>query len=671
MRVQESHASIRAWLFFCENCMDLSQPASPGQIDTPAGADVPAGAFMLSFDCEGKWGLVDCLTERHRQLFTTHNLEDAYRRITWLLRKYDIEATFAFTAAFSMTRDRFDRLRPALETPRHRATPWMARALAAIRQDSGQGWFAPACFDMVREPGGHEIASHGFSHLPWKAPYATRTVLDTELAMLRSVPAFSDPSVRTFVFPRNQVAHQELLPAHGFLAYREAPSARSRAVNFAGEFNLLSPSESFSARIGDRVTALPAGHFLNWRHGLRRCVPVAVTVRRWKNMLRDATRGGGLVHAWTHPENFVDGHDMFQMLEEIIRFVADEREAGRLSVLTNTQFVARTEQRSPPPASAASTSPRDFKVDSSPHRARRDKPLVSVGMAVLNGGEQLHMAVQSVLAQTMEDWELLLIDDGSTDGAADAIAALGDPRIYVIKDGRNKGLAVRLNETIAMARGRYFARMDHDDLSHPERLRRQVSAMQADADLDLLACRCIKINDDDQFTGYMPFAADHEQICRRAWLRFPMTHPSWLGRLEWFRQHRYPVPAPFYAEDFELLLRACESSKYGALPQVLLAYRVRSGIELKKTLRARRAQLALQRRHFVQKHQVGGALMASGAFLLRLGADGWRAGAQAAGFPIDPHRAVDPDDAAEWRKVIEGYHLCTSWNTAEVESEIG
>jgi hypothetical protein len=203
--------------------------------------------------------------------------------------------------------------------------------------------------------------------------------------------------------------------------------------------------------------------------------------------------------------------------------------------------------------------------------------------------------------------------------------------------------------------------MDHDDISHPDRLRLQVSALEADAGLDLLACRCIRISDEDRFTGYMPFAASHEEICRRAWLRIPMTHPSWLGRLEWFRRHRYPDPAPFYAEDFELLLRACESSRYGALPQVLLAYRVRSRIELKKTLRARRAQLALQRSYFIRKRQPGGALMATGAFLLRLGADGCRAGAQAAGISLDSHAAVDPGDAAEWCRVMEGYRL-RRWN---------
>ncbi|WP_141509870.1 polysaccharide deacetylase family protein [Ramlibacter sp. WS9] len=302
---------------------------------------------MLSFDCEGKWGLTDCLTERHQQLYTTSNLEAIYWRLTSLLRKYGIDATFAFTAAFSLTAERFDRLRPEMEELRTRAQPWIGRALAAIEKDKGQGWFGPYCFDMVREPGCHEIASHGFSHLPWRASYATRAALDAELAMCRRVPAFSDGSVSTFVFPRNQVAHQDLLAEHGFTAYREKRTFSSRAANLASEFNLLSPSEDFNwnENWNDKIPiALPAGRFLNWRHGLRRSVPAAVTVRRWQNMLRDAASGGGIVHAWTHPENFVDGHDMFQMLEEILRFVADEREAGRLHVLTNTQFVARTER---------------------------------------------------------------------------------------------------------------------------------------------------------------------------------------------------------------------------------------------------------------------------------------------------------------------------------------
>jgi peptidoglycan/xylan/chitin deacetylase (PgdA/CDA1 family) len=310
----------------------------------PGGAPASPGTFMLSFDSEGKWGLVDCLTDRHDRLYTTQNLDAAYGRLTGLLEKYGIEVTFAFTAAFTLTADEFEALTPDLTELMAEAAPWMTSALAGIRKPGSQGWFSPKCFDMVRDAGCHEIASHGFSHLPWKAPYASRAALDAELTMCRKVAAFGQDAVTTFVFPRNQIAHLDLLPAHGFLAYRESRSSSSRAANLASEFNILSRSEAYDVT-DDVPVPIPAGRFLNWRHGLRRCVPAAVTVRRWQNMLRDSARSGGIVHAWTHPENFMDGKDMFPMLEEVLRFAADERDAGRLQIMTIADFLTRRQDR--------------------------------------------------------------------------------------------------------------------------------------------------------------------------------------------------------------------------------------------------------------------------------------------------------------------------------------
>lgn len=610
------------------------------------------GTFLLSFDCEGKWGLVDCLSPRHHQLYTTANLVATYRTLTSLLRKYGIDATFAFTSAFCLTADRFNRLRPDIERLSGGAEPWFGRAFHAIAADGGEGWFAPACFDAVRAHEGHEIASHGFSHLPWQAPYATRQVLEAELALCRRIPAFNAEAVRTFVFPRNQVAHQELLLARGFLGYRKARPSMGRLVNFASEFNLRARSEDGPVDSGP-LMEIPAGYFLNWRYGLRRGVPAALTVQRWKNIIRHGARSGGVVHAWTHPENFLDGQDMFPMLEDILRFVAEEQTAGRLQVLTNTQYMLRA--RGEESAQVRASQP--ARVHAGAARPSRESPLVSIGMPVFNGGPALHVAVRSVLAQTMPDWELLLIDDGSDDGEPDAVAALGDPRIRFVKDGRNKGLSVRLNETLDMARGRYFARMDHDDICHPERLRLQVAALEANRDIDLLASRCIRVSDGLRFTGYMPFAQSHEDICRRPWLRIPMVHPSWMGRLEWFRRFRYPDPAPYYAEDFELLLRACDSSRFAALPQVLLAYRVRNRVELSKSLRARLAQYRLQRQFFRRKGQPAGTVMASGTFLLRVASDGCRAAGQWAGIASTPRGAVDRADVAEWNRIVAQFGL--------------
>ena len=128
--------------------------------------------FLLTFDCEGKWGVVDCMSPHYRA-FTSDRLETAYRAVLALLQKYRVGATFAFTGAFAMQRSEFEALRPEMAACGADAVPWMRLALAEIERD-GDGWFSPATFRAVNDAGIHEIASHGFSHLPWCADYATR-----------------------------------------------------------------------------------------------------------------------------------------------------------------------------------------------------------------------------------------------------------------------------------------------------------------------------------------------------------------------------------------------------------------------------------------------------------------------------------------------------------------
>lgn len=298
------------------------------------------GTVLLTFDCEGKWGVADKLDPHYRHCLTSRALDATYRDVLGLLRKYRMRATFAFSAAFAVSRSDFAQLLPAIE--RHGAAdgPWMRNALAQIRNDDGDGWFGPDCFQAVRQDDVHEIASHGFSHLPWGASYATRDVVDAELALVRTVPGFSSRCVETFVYPRNQVAHTDILPSHGFRSFRDGRHSFGRAANLLRELNLVAPSEK-PRRVAPDLAALPAGHFLNWRYGARRAIPIAVTVERWKHMLRHASRNHGVVHAWTHPENFVDGESMFPLLERILRVIAEEREAGRLLVVTCREVADR------------------------------------------------------------------------------------------------------------------------------------------------------------------------------------------------------------------------------------------------------------------------------------------------------------------------------------------
>jgi glycosyltransferase involved in cell wall biosynthesis len=219
-------------------------------------------------------------------------------------------------------------------------------------------------------------------------------------------------------------------------------------------------------------------------------------------------------------------------------------------------------------------------------------------MPVYNAGRYLRPAVVSILKQTFTDWELIIIDDGSLDGAVEAIRDIRDTRINILSDGTNKGLAARLNEAIDLARGRYFARMDADDISYPDRLAAQLTMLEQSPELDLCSVRCVVIDAEDEMTGTLPYALTHEALCARPWLGFYLPHPTWLGRLAWFRHYRYAFPGPYFCEDQELLLRSYSASRFACIPKVLFAYRVRSKINWVKLLRTRKTLLRLQLCHF-------------------------------------------------------------------------
>lgn len=255
-----------------------------------------------------------------------------------------------------------------------------------------------------------------------------------------------------------------------------------------------------------------------------------------------------------------------------------------------------------------------------PESGRAPEPAVSVILPCHNAARTLASALRSVLVQSFSDFELLLIDDGSTDGTAGIAAASGDPRLRYLADGRRRGLAARLNQGVALARGRYVARMDADDVSFPERLARQVGFLEAHPDVDLLGCRAVVFRDDGRIVGLLPFAATHEALCARPWRGIPLPHPGWMGRRAWFERHRYRDPEVLRAEDQELLLRAAPLSRYACLDDVLLGYR-QGPFVLRRTLLARRSLLLAQQRLFVARRQWGHALRALGLTVLKVAVD--------------------------------------------------
>jgi len=198
--------------------------------------------------------------------------------------------------------------------------------------------------------------------------------------------------------------------------------------------------------------------------------------------------------------------------------------------------------------------------------------MVSIGMPCFNCERTLATAIRSILNQTYINWELLLIDDGSSDRTLEVARKFSDPRIHVFADGTHRGLVPRLNQAVAMSRGQYFARLDADDIAYPERLERQVEYLKQHPEIDLLGCSMLVFKDEGFSVGMRPAAETHEKICQSPLDGFAIGHPTWMGPIGWFRAHPYDREA-VRAEDQVLLLRSYSTSRFACLPEILCAYR--------------------------------------------------------------------------------------------------
>jgi glycosyltransferase involved in cell wall biosynthesis len=225
----------------------------------------------------------------------------------------------------------------------------------------------------------------------------------------------------------------------------------------------------------------------------------------------------------------------------------------------------------------------------------KSRPVISIIMSMRNGASTVGAAVRSVVMQTQRDWELIVIDDGSSDDSGAIVERFHDSRIRLFREACSAGLAARLNQAVVLARGEFIARMDADDICFPERLARQVARLREDPQLDLIGCGAVVFTSRGELIGELPIGLHHQDIVARPFVGFPFPHPTWCGRAAWFRNNPYDSRLG-YAEDQELLLRSFRHSRLGGLDKVLVGYR-QDRLALKKLLPGRATFMGLAWRH--------------------------------------------------------------------------
>ena len=211
-----------------------------------------------------------------------------------------------------------------------------------------------------------------------------------------------------------------------------------------------------------------------------------------------------------------------------------------------------------------------------------NKPLVSIGLPVFNDAKYLKETIDSILNQTYKNIELIIVDDGSTDESLDIINKFQDERIKVYVDGINYGLQVRLNQITKLAKGDYLARMDSDDLMHPNRINAQIKILLKNPNIDVLGSNAFTINETGKLTG-VRYTYDENKLevynCKS------FIHPTIMATKKWFLQNPYNEKA-VRIEDAVLWRKTQKNSNFKYTTQPLLYYREMSSGYYKKYFKA-------------------------------------------------------------------------------------
>ncbi len=210
----------------------------------------------------------------------------------------------------------------------------------------------------------------------------------------------------------------------------------------------------------------------------------------------------------------------------------------------------------------------------------RDPPAVSVLMPVRDGLPYLEEALESLAAQTLGDFEVVAVDDGSTDGSRAVLGAWAErDRRFRLLAGGPDGLVAALNRGLAACRAPLVARMDADDRCAARRFELQLAALAADPSLDVVSCLVSHFPDEDvaggirRYEEWLNSLVEHEHILRERFIESPLPHPSVLCRKQTlraaggYRDDGFP-------EDYDLWLRlAASGGRFGKVPEVLLYWR--------------------------------------------------------------------------------------------------
>jgi len=298
--------------------------------------------FIISLDCEGKWGTIG-LKEIQKNI-NSENLNYIYKKINNLLIKYEMPATFAFVMAFILSEEEAKKFECLSTEKKNQNNFYLKEFWKSKKQGNTEGWLEPKIFDEIIKNNNIEIASHGFTHFLCD-DRANNLEVENEFRNSLKVSRIKNLSLKTFIFPENKIGNLHILKKFNFIGYRNAYKLKykgnsiDRFKNFLDEFNIFQKLKEENNKNISELVAIPSGFFFNSKFGLRSLVPGFITFERWKSLINDTIKKNKTLHLWFHPHNLISAPNSFFTLENIIKYVNDLRKLGKISVITQEQYV--------------------------------------------------------------------------------------------------------------------------------------------------------------------------------------------------------------------------------------------------------------------------------------------------------------------------------------------
>ncbi len=232
-------------------------------------------------------------------------------------------------------------------------------------------------------------------------------------------------------------------------------------------------------------------------------------------------------------------------------------------------------------------------------------PQCSVVMSCFNAEHTVAAAINSILSQSFEDFEYIIVDDGSMDGTAALVLhyATIDARIVPILNDHNLGLAASLNRAIHKARSPYIVRMDADDRAVGGRLATQMAFMTSHPEVDICGTAILPVYDNARIGEPIRLPEYHDQIVQRIFKKTLVFHPTIIIRKEVFEKLGWYDPSLRWAEDADLWFRIFDRVKWHNLQEPLLYYTIKSHLTKKIVVNNLRVKIrGLRRRGIIWQH---------------------------------------------------------------------